>query len=729
MAMKIKTMEPGSPRNRYQLNLSLVRQIFMLMTLIPLALVGFLSGEVEYGRFEDPTLPTTAIQPRSLRVVDKNVYQETPNIIQNSETKPEIRRSASDPAVFQIALLSRGNADGLFEYSKRLYDLFDTSESKTQIELLVTKCMDDDESINEETFAELFEDSTISTEIIPLNINRSELSTELAHDALAERACNFSGCYFSVVDIDLIIGPEFIDSVMSHVESKETIYVPVVKSEHGPSSVRAFETIFGPMESFDIQNESGYGGLYAIFGETLHSLRNGNKFPSILGGEDAELEKLAAERGLKLVRKEEPALVHFWDDVEKEGDQVCRFIKNIRADANKFFNHLVGSPIGPSRSYGAGSTWAANEYMRFSKEMYPTEIGNYPRRENIVTHFLSFPLGYQLAKVVRKKIKSGKTLLRLHYFVDDTEEWVEFDGTHVNAQETYSFENCTKSDHPSSSVEKQPSANVSCRRVHYKAPPKQAFERAGKVMVGVLSSAKKRAERDLIRETWGDQQSGIFFIVSGPWEDIQKEHEEYQDIIWIEGEEHVLLITYKTAMFLDVVNDMARDLGLEYTHVLKTDDDSYVAMARLQEMLSEREDIDFWGECALYVRPFRDPDHKYYVSKEEYPKEYFPPYCQGGGIVFSRKMVECAATEMQNVNFLSMEDAWMGMVAERCGIYRSQADPPTQIRIYRGNNNVDTDFRPANFDGGKIIQHRVIDAQDMRDHHAAFLKVLAEEEE
>lgn len=695
----------------------------MLMTLIPLALVGFLSGEVEYDRFEDPTLPTTAKQPRSLRKVDKYVDEETPNITQNSETKPEIR-SASDLPVFQIALLSRGNAVDLFEYSKRLDDLFYYSESETQIELLVTKCMDDDESINEENFAELFEDSTISTEIIPLNINRSELSTELAHDALAERACNFSGCYFSVVDIDLLVGPEFIDSVMSHVESKETIYVPLVKSEYDPSSVRAFETIFGPMASFDSQSESGYGGLYAISGETLHSLRDGNKLPSILGEDDAGLEKLAAERGLKLVRKEEPALVHYWDDLEKG----FRFIKNIRADGTNFFNHLVGSPIGPSRSYTAGSTWAANEYMRFSKEMYPDSIGSYPRRDNIVTHFYSFPLGYQLAKVVKKKIIRGKTILRLHFFIDDEQEWVEFDGTHINAQETYSFDNCTKSDHPSSSVEKQPSATVSCRRVHYKAPPKQSFERAGKVMVGVLSSAKKRAERDLIRETWGDQQSGIFFIVSGPWEDIKKEHEEYQDIIWIEGEEHVLLITYKTAMFLDVVNDMARELGLEYTHVLKTDDDSYVAVARLQEMLSERQDIDFWGECAEYVRPFRDPDHKYYVSKEEYPKEYFPPYCQGGGIVFSRKMVECAATEMQNVNFLSMEDAWMGMVAERCGIYRSQANPPTQIHIYRGKDNSDTDFQPANFDGGKIIQHRVIDAQDMRDHHAAFLKILAEEE-
>ena len=77
--------------------------------------------------------------------------------------------------------------------------------------------------------------------------------------------------------------------------------------------------------------------------------------------------------------------------------------------------------------------------------------------------------------------------------------------------------------------------------MHYKAPPKLAFEVAGKVIVGVLSSAKNRDRRNTIRDTWANHEGGrgIFFVVSGPWEDIEEEHRNHQDLIWIEDVCHV----------------------------------------------------------------------------------------------------------------------------------------------------------------------------------------------
>ena len=100
-------------------------------------------------------------------------------------------------------------------------------------------------------------------------------------------------------------------------------------------------------------------------------------------------------------------------------------------------------------------------------------------------------------------------------------------------------------------------------------------------------------------------------MVSGPWEEVQEEYREHQDLIWIEGEEDFLLITYKTAMFVKIFNTMASALELKYTHVLKTDDDSYVATERLTNILAEREDVDYWGVCQHYYEPYRDPKHKY----------------------------------------------------------------------------------------------------------------------
>jgi len=287
-----------------------------------------------------------------------------------------------------------------------------------------------------------------------------------------------------------------------------------------------------------------------------------------------------------------------------------------------------------------------------------------------------------------------------------------------------------------------PSATVSCRQIHYKPPPKLAFEVAGTLIVGVLSSANNRDRRNTIRGTWAEGRRGIFFVVSGPWEDIEEEHRNHQDLIWIEDEEDFLLIMYKTGMFVQVLNAMANDLGLNYTHALKTDDDSYVAMERLERYLGEEEGIDYWGNCGHYTRPFRDPDHKYVVSREEYSRDFFPPYCQGGAIVLSRKMIECAAIEMGKTPFLSMEDVFLGMTAERCGIFPYRA-PSDYIKIYRWNSAPedtlflpaarsmkgdsapeDELFRPApaaSMKDGKLVQHHIIDDKDMEEHHVALM--------
>lgn len=650
--------------------------------------------------------------------------------------EPNLRKRAVIPPVFQIAVPFCGKSSSLFDFTERLGHSFSTLESNIQLQLLVTKCLDDDDSLYARKFEEILQDKAggISVQTIPLNIkNGSERSREQAQKALTERACNSPGCIFSMLDIDLDIKPSFVESAMSRVEKDKTMYYPITFSEYDPSSVRAAETIFGPLEQHNEHRgqwrKSGDRGLYAISGETLQRLRLEND-------RAIELDKLAEEHGLTLVREREAGLTHRWDPEEcisefvNEPKDFSRclgspFIQQIRTNDKRFFDHLVNLPIGPTRSSMAGTIWAADEFMKFSKEQDDFTPGKIPEVGDMVSYFYNYQYDYQLAIVLDKKFddEEEEFKLKLHFLTDNEEGWFFYEGRSMNAQETYSFDDCSESLHTNSSILEEPSATVSCRRVNYRAPRKLAFEETDKVIVGVLSSAKGRERRDVIRKTWANKEfgRGIFFIVSGPWEDVAEEHREKQDLIWIEGEEHVLLITYKTAMFFNVVNNMANELGLEYTHALKTDDDSYVAMERLQALFAETHNVDYWGQCGRYSKPFRDPEHKYYVSREEYPKEYFPPYCQGGGFVLSRKTVECAAVEMQRTPFVSMEDVYMGMVAERCGAFKTIA-VPQHLRIYRGNSAQDKEVSKPTMEGGKIIQHKIVDAKDMEAHHAALIE-------
>jgi hypothetical protein len=62
------------------------------------------------------------------------------------------------------------------------------------------------------------------------------------------------------------------------------------------------------------------------------------------------------------------------------------------------------------------------------------------------------------------------------------------------------------------------------------------------LIIGILSAASGSGpkRRNYIRSTWASSKyttNGTFFLVAGPWEDIQRDFEFYKDLIWIDEEE------------------------------------------------------------------------------------------------------------------------------------------------------------------------------------------------
>jgi hypothetical protein len=296
--------------------------------------------------------------------------------------------------------------------------------------------------------------------------------------------------------------------------------------------------------------------------------------------------------------------------------------------------------------------------------------------------------------------------------------------------ETGAFANCTASFQEISMAKS--AGIVSCRTVHFVAS-KETLRKSGDIIIGVISSAKNFDARQDIRTTWAkkglnsDAQT-VLFVVAGPWEDVKAEQNKYGDLIWIDTDESFRLITYKTSMLLQVVNLMASEFDLKYSHVLKTDDDSYVAVKSLERFVQQQDqDLNYWGKCRLeYLEPIRNPASRYFISREEYPERIYPPYCTGAGILISRATVECMTTNMKHARFLAMEDVYLGLLAGRCGVFPTH-DESNFIRKYRvaGHDSIKKDKTAASWlpnatMKGRIIQHELYNHNDMMAHHAAM---------
>jgi len=314
---------------------------------------------------------------------------------------------------------------------------------------------------------------------------------------------------------------------------------------------------------------------------------------------------------------------------------------------------------------------------------------------------------------------------------------------------TGSFANCTAdmitstkaseskavSNHPDASM-----VTISCREIHFRAPLSTIEKGGSPIVVGVLSGAggKGPIHRDSIRATWARDRKGVYFIVAGPWEDIEKEYNDYRDLIWIdedevyEGEESVL--PFKTETFLYIMNKYALEGKAGFEYLFKTDDDSYVDLTKLENELYGKVDINYWGCCTdEHYKPLRHVSMKWRISYELYPEEYYPRYCQGAGFAVSREMAQCITDEenIKNFRYNPFEDVSVGLLAERCGyrhtsncelIQQHRSDDVTQRKQKKIQKIEEVYFIPIATMKGKILQHRVKTYLDMYNHHKCALE-------
>ncbi|XP_043934946.1 beta-1,3-galactosyltransferase 5-like [Protopterus annectens] len=199
------------------------------------------------------------------------------------------------------------------------------------------------------------------------------------------------------------------------------------------------------------------------------------------------------------------------------------------------------------------------------------------------------------------------------------------------------------------------------------------------LLILVTSAPWNSKQRNAIRNTWakkmGPQKYSwqVIFMIGQKSDgivssDVLEEKEMYRDILvgnYVD--------TYRN-LTLKVMHGLKWSLVHCRPHyILKTDDDCFVNTDRLPQFLMEHNLI----KERLYIgslftkekrHVIREPLSKWYVSKDDYSKEFYPPYASGIGYVLSLDSALVILVAAERVHPIPVEDAYVGILAKEGGI-------------------------------------------------------------
>lgn len=205
------------------------------------------------------------------------------------------------------------------------------------------------------------------------------------------------------------------------------------------------------------------------------------------------------------------------------------------------------------------------------------------------------------------------------------------------------------------------------------------------VVYGVCANAGKPVRRNAIRKSWG-LHVPVYFLVAGNWESVEEEFKRFGDLLWVDiPEDYRNALTPKTMAFVHFSSNkaipaMAQALKRPVEYMFKTDDDVYINATEMSRELHVHGHPDYYGLLRKDTKPIRNKTEtglvsKWYMSKEEYPRDLFPPYAHGTGYALSKRFGKCAAKAMATMIPMPWEDVATGMLAETCGVTLTPSDP------------------------------------------------------
>ncbi|XP_075061160.1 beta-1,3-galactosyltransferase 2-like [Mixophyes fleayi] len=213
--------------------------------------------------------------------------------------------------------------------------------------------------------------------------------------------------------------------------------------------------------------------------------------------------------------------------------------------------------------------------------------------------------------------------------------------------------------------------------------PEKCKDRNPFLIILVISEIQDIESRIAIRETWGKESNydvdvlRIFLVGlsklatdRAQWM-LEEESEAFGDIVQQDFLDTYYNLTLKSLMGMEWVVKFCPTAS----YIMKIDNDmflnvDYLVHQLLRPELPVRTNF-FTGYIVANTKPLRSKAYKWYVPKEVYPNDTYPPYCSGPGYVFSVDMAKKIYDVSQVIRVIPMEDSFMGICLHELKI------PPT----------------------------------------------------
>ncbi|XP_078674751.1 beta-1,3-galactosyltransferase 5-like [Branchiostoma floridae x Branchiostoma belcheri] len=197
------------------------------------------------------------------------------------------------------------------------------------------------------------------------------------------------------------------------------------------------------------------------------------------------------------------------------------------------------------------------------------------------------------------------------------------------------------------------------------------------LVVMVTSSPGNHAQRRAIRQTWGNDTSipGIRTLFAVGTTDkattqrgLDHEGQAHQDIIQGNFIDSYRNLTLKTVMCLKWASEFCP--GAKF--FMKADDDTFVNIFTLLRHLrglgsntTERFVMGWIYNAG--GKPKRTPGNKWYLSRQDYPRDTFPKYPCGFAYVISNDITGLLYQVSLTLKYLFLEDVFLGLCLEKLG--------------------------------------------------------------
>lgn len=147
-------------------------------------------------------------------------------------------------------------------------------------------------------------------------------------------------------------------------------------------------------------------------------------------------------------------------------------------------------------------------------------------------------------------------------------------------------------------------------------------------------------------------------------EQVESEYLAFGDILRIDKRESYRNLVHK------IWGSFGWAISVKPKFILKADDDTYIHLPNLITWLHDKHLPTklYTGFVHYRGQVYRNKQSRWFVSRSEFPGQYYPNYCAGPFYVFSANVLKQLYDASQRITRFQVEDAYFGLVARSIGL-------------------------------------------------------------